>query len=146
MLLKETGLPLLSQRRKIQQSIFIYNYFQEKIPQYLHNVIPHTVGEQTGRNLRNRMNLVVPATNKNYILRSFIPSSIREWNSLPLDVCNAPSKEALKTTLLKRYGIQCNKAYLQSSSKGSINLSRIRMGLSALNGDRHKYHFIDYSL
>lgn len=79
------------------------------------------------------------------MIKSMLPSSIREWNSLPLDIRQAPSKESLKHKLLQLHGVSPYSVNLVGDSGGAINHSRIRMGLSGLNQQRHKYHFIDNS-
>ena len=43
---------------------------------------------------------------------------------------------------MNTYGNASNKMFLYRDGKGATNLSRIRMGLSALNAQRKKYHFI----
>ena len=50
--------------------------------------------------------------------------------------------ESLKTKLLRTYANSSNSIFLSHDGKGAINHSRIRMGLSALNSQRKKYHFI----
>ena len=144
-ILRETGVPILSKRRQMQKVQFMYKYSENKLPNYLNELIPGIVNENVNYNLRNKNNIMMPKSKKNYFLKSFIPSSIKIWNETKLEIRQAISTEALKNMLKSTY---CNTSYsllLMHDGKGAINQSRIRMGLSALNSQRKKYHFIDDS-
>jgi hypothetical protein len=141
-LLKEAGIPLLSKRREMQKIQFMCKYSENCLPAYINNEIPGTVDSISSYNLRNKNNIRVPTSKKNYFLKSFIPSSIKTWNDSPADIRNAATTQALKTKLLCIYGNSSYKLFQYGEGKEAINHSRIRMGLSALNAQRKKYHFI----
>jgi len=141
-LLNEVGISLLMKRRQMQKIQFMYKYTENKLPAYINDLIPDTVDDATNYNLRNKNDIVVPRSKKNYFLKSFIPSSIKTWNETSLAIRHSVSFEALKTKLRSIY---CNTSYglfLSHEGKGAINHSRIRMGLSGLKSQRKKYHFI----
>ena len=141
-LLHEVGVPLLATRRHTQKIQFMYKYTENKLPPYMNQIIPNIVDDGAFYNLRNKNNIKVPLSKKNYFLKSFIPSSIKTWNDTNREVREASSLEALKTKLSSIYGINSYRLFLYQDGKGAVNQSRIRMGLSALNLQRKKYHFI----
>jgi hypothetical protein len=141
-LLNEVGIPLLSRRREMQKIQFMHKYARGKVPKYLCDIIPPTVGKKVGYNLRNVENIVLPRTKKTYFLKSFIPSSIKVWNALDIKIRESSSKESMKAKLKAMYGNQSYSLFLYGDSSGAINHSRIRMGLSGLNAQRKKCNFI----
>ena len=139
-LLKEVGISLLSKRRDMQKVKFMYRFSSNNLPVYLHDEIP--VSTNIGYNLRNQDNIRMPKSKKNYYLKSYIPSSIKIWNETEPDIKHAETENILRSKLLRIYGNSSNCLFLYGDGKGAINHSRIRMGLSALNAQRKKYHFI----
>ena len=141
-LLKETNVQPLSTRRNIRKKLFMYKYSKNKLPEYLHKLIPSSVSSRSDYMLRNRENIETIRSNKNYLLKSFIPSSIKSWNELSIELRNAISYDTFKTKLRKLYGSSFNSLYTKGDTNGAINHSRIRMGLSGLNAHRKKVNFI----
>ena len=102
-----------------------------------------------------------PATNITYNLRhtpefrprfsrltrtnlSFFPSTTKDWNGLPVSTRNSNSINIFKKLIrgpnhYSSYNRLC-------SGKREAWLSRIRMGLSALNEQRYSYNFIESPL
>ena len=144
-LLAETGVQLLATRRKLRKNLFMYKHSTNSLPSYLSNEIPSTVGSRCEYTLRNRNNIDAFKTKKNYLLKSFIPSSIKSWNELDNDVRNSSSYNTFKEKLFKLYGNSSYSLYLYGDSNGAVNLSRIRMGLSGLNSQRRRVRFIESS-
>jgi hypothetical protein len=60
-------------------------------PEYLCNLIPYTVDETSQYNLRNSTNLQIIPTITSLHANSFVPSTLKKWNELPLNVKNANS-------------------------------------------------------
>ena len=145
-LLYEVGIPLLANRRQMQKIQFIYKHYEKLIPPYLENLIPNTVQEVTNYNLRNKDDIMLPKSKKNYFLKSFIPSSIKTWNEANMEIRQAASYDALKAKLKNIYAKKSPCLFLRGDTKESINHSRMRMGLSALKAQRKKYHFIADSI
>ena len=144
-LLKEVGIQLLSVRRKMLKCQFTFKHTKGLLPCYLSNIMPQNVGEEKPYSLRNSENLVMPLSKKNYYLKSFIPSAVKVWNELSLNVRQMNGLNDFKKKLKKVYVSDTNSMYMFKDSTSAINLSRIRMGLSGLNSHRKKYHFIDDS-
>ena len=124
----------------MQKIKFMYKFSNNNLPAYLYDEIPVSIN--TEYNLRNKDNIRMPKSKKNYYLKSYIPSSIKIWNDTEPDIKNAETESILKSKLMRIYGNSSNALFLYGDGKGAINQSRIRMGLSALNSQRKKYHFI----
>ena len=74
----------------------MYKHSTNALPQYLSSIIPETVCSKTSYGLRNQHNINAPRSKKNYLLKSFIPSSIDSWNDLDLKTRTLPTYEAFK--------------------------------------------------
>ena len=68
---------------------------------YLSSLIPASVEESTIYNLRNANNLRQTLTRIHLYYRSFLPSSIRVWNDLNLEVLQPSSIQSFKYQLNK---------------------------------------------
>ena len=110
-------------------------------PEYLSLLCPPNIDKKSEYKLRAGHNIQQIKTKKTYFYTSFFPSTIREWNNLNTDTQDALSFEVFKSRLKSK--INFNKAYLWCNDRASINLSHIRMGLSALNQQRKVFHFIE---
>ena len=124
-LLKETGVPLLESRRRSQKIQFIYKAKHDKIPYYFQAIIPH---RQSNIHTRNFDTIARPKTTKNYCLKSFISTSIKEWNDTDIDVRTANSLHSLKAKLKDIHGSSSYHLYLAEDGNGAVQHSRIRMG------------------
>ncbi len=145
-LLKELGLEPLNQRRKQAKLNIFYKIKNNLTPQYLKILIPPEVGESTTYNLRNSDSIKLIKSDKKYLLKSYIPSTIKLWNAVPLDIRNSNTLDTFKCKLHRTFvSYTAYTPYLTGTTTGHIQLSRIRMGLSGLNSHRKKYHFIDHN-
>jgi hypothetical protein len=142
---KETGVQTLKSRRKYYKTLFMHKHANNKIPEYLSRLIPETVQERTPYLLRNAANISTPSTSKNYLLKSFIPSSIRTWNSININLRNIESFNSFRNKMRDLYGNPTNPMFMQGDNNGAVNHARIRMGLSGLNAHRKKVNFIQSS-
>ena len=96
--------------------------------------------------LRNTPNIPIPKSNKSYFLKSYLPSTIKLWNSLAENVRAIQDIDAFKNEINKLYKLKMPyKPFLTGTSKGHIYLARIRMALSGLNAHRKKFNFIEHS-
>ena len=114
------------------------------LPEYIQLILPPIVGKQN-YNMRNCDNFKMYKSNKNYFLKSYIPSSIKTWNESAIDIKRATSLLNIKSKLSDLYGSSTYHLFLAEDGNGAVNHSRIRMGLSGLNAQRRKYNFIDSS-
>ncbi len=81
-LLDELGWASLEDRRKYFRLSTFAKMVNKKVPEYLSNMIPMTVGARANHNLRNAGNLSLVKANHVKTYNSFIPKTIREWNAL----------------------------------------------------------------
>ena len=73
---------------------------------------------------------------------SVIPSTIKLWNKLHLRVRNSRSLSTFRQAIKKDLFPKPNPLFLYGRPPAQIHHARIRMGLSALNQQRHKYNYI----
>ena len=145
-LLQELGLTPLSQRRTFLKLTLFYKMKNKHTPAYLSNLCPADVAERTNYNLRDSENTDLIKSNKNYFLKSFLPSSVRLWNDLPKEIRTSQTVDTFKTKLSTHLKFrQTYKPYLFCPNRNYVQICRMRMGLSALNAHRRKYHFIENS-
>ena len=70
-------------------------------PKYLYDVVPANVIVASGRSLRNAQNIRLLKYRTNRFGDSFLPSVIRQWNQLPIDIRNIETLPKFKSTLKK---------------------------------------------
>ena len=138
-LLSELNWEPLSDRRHTYKLITYYKIKNKIYPRYLVNLLPNP--PPSNYNLRHQQPLRPTHSRLTSTYNSFFPSTTRAWNALPPLTRNTQSINIFKTLIR---GINKYNPYhrLCTGTKG-VWLSRIRMGLSALNAHRHKYNFIN---
>ena len=82
---KEIGIQTLEIRRTIHRLVFIYKTKNQLLPNYLMQLLTDFQPKTSNQALTNLSNLRLPIIRKNYFLKSFIPSSIKDWNTLNID-------------------------------------------------------------
>ena len=97
--LKEVGLSLLSRRRIVAKITLIFKIIRSFTPSYLRTLLPDTA--VPNYTTRQHDDIQLPLIKKNYLLKSFIPSSIRLWNSLETKVKTIAKTDNLKNALRK---------------------------------------------
>jgi hypothetical protein len=71
-----------------------------------------------------------------------MPSSIRLWNKLDLNIKNRPSIDSFKYHLKKSKSKKKIKLYSKFNGTKAIHHTRIRLGLSGLKAQRHDYKHV----
>jgi hypothetical protein len=74
---------------------------------------------------------------------SFIPSTTRLWNNLQPKSKSALTTTAFKNSLNYPFSTLKNSYFTKCFGKIGNLITRLRLGLSALNSHRFKYNFID---
>ena len=131
-LLTEKSWETLSDRRRKHKLILVYKMKNDLCPEYLSSLTPTNVGSTTHYSLRNANAIRTTKTNSELYFHSFLPSTIREWNTLPRKVQYSPSLSSFK------YQLDCNLTkppayYTTGSRQDQINHTRIRTRCSAFN-------------
>lgn len=110
-------------------------------PNYLSDLLPPLVHETTTYNLRNSNHIQTVHANTNLFFNSFIPSTIRAWNSLSDDVKSAPSVASFKFRL-NRDLKKPPRYYNIGTRIGQILHARLRMECSALNAHLYRKNIV----
>ena len=95
-LYRELGWLKLSERRKLHKLFLFYKMQNGLAPDYLVDLVPPRVGNETPYSLRNADNYQQVHANSRLYFDSFLPSTIREWNNLPADVKSAQTLTSFK--------------------------------------------------
>ena len=111
-------------------------------PHYLSSLILASVEDSTIYNLRNANNLRHTLTRTQLYYRSFLPSSIRAWNDLALEVRQSSSIQTFKYQLNKNLK-RPPKCYYVGNRLSQIRHTRLRTDCSALNYHLFSKNIVD---
>ena len=139
-LYSEIGWLSLSERRKYQKLIITFKSKLGMLPSYLSDLFPQIVGTSSWYNLRNASDYVLFNRRTELFSRSFIPSSVELWNSLPEQIRNADTLSTFKHYLLTNYfsTIPFPKYFAQGNRRLTVLHARLRNGCSSLNFDLYR--------
>ncbi len=137
-LYSDLGWHSLSQRRSIQKLKWFYKINNGLSPDYLVDLVPPTAEERHGYALRRRDNVTPYRTNKQFFSKSFFPSTVREWNVLPIDVREAPSLESFSRHLKQLFPAPRKIPWYGLGDRFlDIHHTRLRLGCSKLKAHLH---------
>ena len=112
---------------------------QNMSPNYLTELIP--IQENT-YNLRNNRDIPTIHTRTTLYQESFLPSVIRQWNALPIDVRSSPTLPIFKRCL--SINIQKQPTYYSvGKRRDQILHARLRLDCSSLNYDLYRKSIIN---
>ena len=141
---EDLGWVSLSRRRLIHRLTLFYKITNNMTPQYLADIVPPTVGDRQIYNLRSRDNITQIHAQKQRYTKSFFPATIREWNSLPMEIRNSPTLCTFKTRLLKHFPPPVKHIWFNTGNRFlNIHHTRIRLGCSKLKSDLHFNLFVE---
>ena len=127
----DTGWDTLESRREKQKLIIFYKMINGLAPTYLNQLVPNLVQNQSQYSLRNSNNLLSVHANSTLYFNSFLPSVIRAWNNLPIEIRNSTSVTQFKCKLAEHI----NKPPIWfhfGSRKAQIFHTRLRLECSSL--------------
>ena len=130
----ETGWETLSERRRKRKLCLFYKIQNEMVPTYLSELVPSNVASKTRYNLRNSENITVPITRLKIYYESFIPSTIRMWNDIPVHVRNSSSVSTFKYAIKTEQNV-APQYFSYGARKANIILTKLRYMCSQLNYD-----------
>jgi hypothetical protein len=146
MLYIETGWELLSVRQKWRLQLF-YNIVNKNIPNYLCTLIPSFIQGTSVYTLRNGNYIILPFCRLSSTRDSFIPSTIKMWNSLNNTIRNVDTLSKFKSEL-KKIDVTENHAvlkhYVYGPWKLNIILTQLRSSGSFLNYDLFRIGIVSY--
>ena len=108
--------------------------FNQLAPVYLSSLIPQQVNAISHHNLKNSNGIHTIRSNTNLYHNSFLPSTLRQWNSLPVEVRQLNTRSSFKT-FLKKDLQSVRTHYYCGTRKAQILQARLRTGCSSLNMD-----------
>ncbi len=112
-------------------------------PPFLSNLIPDPI--QHRYNLRNDSDIPLIHARSKLYQDSFLPSTIKEWNSLPIHIRASPTLNSFKHQLNKNMH-KPPPYYSTGSRLGQVLHTRIRLGCSSLNHDLFRKSIVESPL
>ena len=144
LLYQEIGWEPLTQRRTKHKLHMFYKMSNDLSPAYLTSLVPSSF-ENTVYSLRDSQNIRPVLTRTQLYYKSFIPSSIREWNELPFECHNSDSLTIFKHQLNKNLP-NIPKYYSYGLRNLQIQHTRLRTECSSLNQHLFSKNIIDNPL
>ena len=130
---KELSWESLTEKRKRRKLQMFYNIQNNNAPRYLCDLILPTIQSTTVYQLCNGSDIIIPCCRLSITCDSFIPSTIRQWNSLNPSLRNMESIAKFKTKLRKQKDIrQVPKHFEIGPRKLNIALTQLRRFASFL--------------
>ena len=133
-LYSDTGWSSLAERRKLHKLSWFYKILNHMTPSYLEDAMPSLVEERTHYDLRSGRNVSQLQTKKECYLKSFFPSTIHLWNSLPVEVRDSPTHSIFMSKVKSDMHTVKRPWYYVGERFTNIHLARLRIGCSMLNG------------
>ena len=136
----------LQDRRHNHQLTLFYKMHNHLAPEYLSSLVPQPVGAASCYNLRNGNNLQTITSRTNLYYQSFLPSAIRGWNNLPIEIKQSDSVNSFKNHLIKKQPVP--KYYYVGNRRAQIlhTCTRLRTNCSSLNIDLFNKNISDSPL
>jgi hypothetical protein len=119
-------------RRKLQ---LFYNIQNGSTPPYSLDLITPTIQSTTIYPLRNGNDIIVPFCRLSLTRDSFVPATVREWNSLNLSVRNLDTSSKFKKAIRSSISMLIPRHYSYGPRKLNIILTHLRCNASFLNYD-----------
>ena len=142
-LYKEIGWETLEERRKRRKLQMFYNIQNKNAPDYLVNLIPPNIQSTTRYPLRNGQDIILPFCRLSLTTESYIPSTIKQWNSLDLSIRNVDSISKFKSQLKMHSTVRKTPShFLYGPRKLNIILTQFRCSSSFLNFDLYRANIV----
>ena len=135
----------LENRRTKHKLIMLYKMKNNLTPAYLSNKVPTMVGQNSQYSLRNSDDLQTIHSRTTLYYNSFLPSSIREWNTLSPEIQNAESVRSFKL-LLNKENRKPPLYYYLGDRYSQVLHTRLRTQCSGLNHHLFLRNIVDSPL
>ena len=132
-------------RRNNHKLTLFYKMVHNITPLYLSSLIPQSVNTISRYNLRNSNDLQTIDARTNQFYMSFLPSSVRAWNNLSVDVQQCDSVASFKR-FLQKDNPKVPQHFYSGCRKNQILLTRLRTNCSSLNFDLFVKNIVDSPL
>ena len=142
-LYEELGWESLGSRREKHRLFMLHKIIHGNAPNYLKEIVPDIVSKRTNYSLRNADSLDTDPFKCRTVsfLKSYFPSTVREWNLLDPQIKSLPDYDAFKASYCKR-DPQPNPFYYLGHRKTGVIHARIRMKCSLLNAHLYEHGII----
>lgn len=136
-LLSELGWAPLKTRREVSRACIVYKALNNLCPEYLTNIyVPSIPQNNQPYRFRTRPNLINIRCRTERLRRSFVPSSIRSWNSIHESTTGVRSFRRFKKIVSKNYSPKPSPIWFYHGKIFPNKLvTRLRLNASRLNGD-----------
>ncbi len=118
------------------------------VPEYLHSMVPPSIGDRSGYVLRNAGRLDNVKTRLVSSYNSFLPKTTRDWNALLSD--NNDLKGIQQSKTIESFKANYKKQFLRSPNPlykvengSNMHQTRLRLGLSHLRAHLFQHNLID---
>ena len=135
----------LETRRWKHKLVLFHKMYHNITPQYLSSLVPPLVQNVSRYNLRNADNLQTIHSRTTQYCNSFLPSVVRDWNSLPYADRNVDSTDSFKHRL-NRNRAYVPRYYYTGKRRPQVYHTRLRTGCSALNFDLYSKNIVESPL
>ena len=140
-LMQELGWPKLEDRRIYSSQVLIYKIANGFAPAYLQSLLPPRQGHHSNYFSRREHSFISVRANTNKLYNSFIPASVRKWNSLDTTLKSSRTIGSFKIALRQSMFIKSVGYFSRSKGKAAVAHTRIRLGLSPL-----RYQLFSYGI
>ena len=131
----------LETRRWKHKLVLFHKMYHTLAPQYLSTLVPPLVQDISRYNLRNANNLQTIHARTTQYYESFLPSVVRDWNSLPCTDRDVDTTESFKNRL-NQNRVYVPKYYYTGKRRPQVLHTRLRTRCSALNSDLQSKNII----
>ena len=142
LLLKDLGWEPLKSRRERHKLCLFYDFINGNCPLHMLALLPDNITHNY--QIRDpQIPSILARTNKYY--NSFIPSSIRLWNSLDIAVKQSDTLASFKAKLCQQTKPKKISYYCHGPRSLNVALTRLRVNCAPLNSYLHKIGVLDSS-
>lgn len=142
----ESGLQTLDKRREIRKLSLFYKMHNHIVPPVFQSLLPPKISDITNYPLRNTENYILPHYRLSHTEKSFIPSTVRLWNELDIDIRNTPTLQSFKTQITPQYNRHaCFSIDHRGKRQTAILFNRLRHHCSILKYDLYRCNLVENS-
>ena len=135
----------LQQPRNIHKLTLLYKMTHNLTPEYLSSLVPEPISNISSYNLRNSNNFRAINTRTSQYYQSFLPSTVRSWNDLPVEAHQYNTLNSFKHFLNKGKA-RVPQYFYTGSRKARILHTPLRTNCSSLNLDLFMKNITDSPL
>ena len=132
-ILTEVGWERLECRRKFHIFYMFFKMTNNIAPPYLTSICPPTIASTSRYLTRYSQRIRVPRCKTSLFKKYFLPSTIRHWNGLDINVRNSNSLNIFESKLKLHFRFSPPLSHIYTGNrKASIYHTRLRLGMSSL--------------